>query len=223
MSKLKLHPVNGGNVAKDDDLRNFKAASEWKFCKLSNKRLRLPIVSDYKGHLFNKEAILEWLLTPGREDYSQDQISNFAHIRRLDDVVELRNLKEIESAETKDRAKESRSIVCEYGEGTFGKCSIKFVYIVNCGDVLPVSSLQMVNQKTCPKCGVSYKDLDVIILNPSSSDEIQKLADRHKELMVSNKHHNGKEKRLKRARKPNNKSSSRIESKSKKVKYGVLK
>lgn len=176
--------------------------SKWKYCKLSNKRLQLPIVSDYKGNLFNKEAILEWLLTPGREDYSNDQIKNFSHIKKLDDVIELRNLKEIES--TDEGHNSGSTIVCEYGEGVFGKSVTQFIYLATCDDVLPVKALDLVNKKICPKCGIPYQTLDVIMIYPPGLNDVKRLEDRHEMLRKANKHHNGRKKKLKRKRESKN-------------------
>lgn len=184
MTKLQLELSDTGHSARDDNMAEFKGVSEWKCCRLSNKKLQLPIVSDCKGHLFNKEAILEWLLTPGREDYSQVQISQFSHIRKLDDVVELRGLKE-----------QGDSLICEYGDNIVGETGAKLIYLVPCGDMLPNSSLQVLEKKFCPKCGESFQESDVIMINPSSPMVIESLKDRAVKLQQQMKHHNGKPRR----------------------------
>lgn len=189
---------NNRHVTKDDDFQKFHSISEWGFCRLTNKQLRLPIVSDYKGHLFNKEAILEWLITPGKEDYSSDQIQKFSHIRKLDDVVGLNNIKEKSCSE---RLEDGGSVLeCEYGEGILGKAA-KYVYIVTCGDVLPSSALHMFSNDKCPKCGTPFHTPDVITINPSTEEEIKLLEERKKDLDQRNQHHNGSaRKKMKRKR-----------------------
>ncbi|QLL34664.1 hypothetical protein HG536_0H00390 [Torulaspora globosa] len=142
-------------------------------------------MSDYKGHLFNKEAILEWLLTPGREDYTKAQIAKFSHIRRLDDVVELHGVKE-----------HANTLKCEYGDVALGEASAKLVYLVPCGDVLP---RQVLSDGRCPQCGASYQETDVIAINSSSAKVIKSLKDRMTRLQQEMRHHNGK---LRRKLKP---------------------
>lgn len=183
-TKLQLELADRGHSVRDDDLARFKGASEWKYCRLSNKKLQLPIMSDYKGHLFNKEAILEWLLTPGREDYTEAQIAEFSHIRKLDDLVELHSVQE-----------RGDTLKCEYGDVAFGETA-KLVYLVPCGDVLPH---QVLSGDRCPQCGASYQD--VIAINPSSTKVIRSLEDRMARLRQELRHHNGKPTRkLKRKR-----------------------
>ncbi|QLQ81783.1 hypothetical protein HG537_0G00370 [Torulaspora globosa] len=158
----------------------------WKYCRLSNKKLQLPIMSDYKGHLFNKEAILEWLLTPGREDYTDAQIAEFSHIKRLDDVVELHGVEE-----------RADTLKCQYGDIALGETNAKLVYVVPCGDVLPRQAL---SGGRCPQCGASYRESDIITINPTSAKTTKSLQDRMATLHQEMRHHNGKLRKPKRNR-----------------------
>lgn len=61
--------------------------NDWKYCKLSKNLLDFPILSDYKGQLYNKEEILKFLLN---KDYELLKYKEFSHIRSLrKDLVEL--------------------------------------------------------------------------------------------------------------------------------------
>lgn len=61
--------------------------NDWKYCKLSKKLLDLPILSDYKGQLYNKEEILKFLLN---KDYENLKFKEFNHIKSLKkDLIEL--------------------------------------------------------------------------------------------------------------------------------------
>lgn len=188
---MKISDV--GHSAKDDDRNEFLRTSQWECCRLSNKKLELPIVSDYKGHLFNKEAILEWLLTPDREDYSQNQIEKFSHIRKLDDVVELRNLSQVSDSH------EGFSLRCDYNDTKLGQSASRLVYLVPCGDVLPVTSLSISSSRRCPKCDQQYQELDVITINPSAKDALA-LEKRMQKIKDTRHHNNSTRKRLKRKR-----------------------
>lgn len=173
----------------EQDLRQFQDASVWTCCRLTNKRLRVPIVSDCKGNLLNKESVLEWLLTPEREDFNQEQIEQFAHIKRLNDVVDLNGIQETE-----------KGFRCEFSGDILGGKNVKFIYLTSCGDVLPKSSLELSAKiKQCPQCEKPYEELGVITINPSSQ-ELEVLDDRIHKLEKMNVHHNGKVKSKKRKR-----------------------
>lgn len=149
----------------------------------------MPLVSDFKGNLLNKESVLEWLLTPEREDFNQEQIKQFAHIKRLNDVVDLKGIQETENG-----------FQCEFSGDELGKTNVKFIYLTLCGDVLPKSSLGLSTKKNhCPKCESPYEDLDVITLNPSNR-ELESLQERMHKLEELNLHHNGKTRSKKRKR-----------------------
>lgn len=182
MTKLQLKLADTGHSASDDDVGQFKGDSQAKYCRLSNRRLQLPIVSDYMGHLYNKEAVLEWLLTPGREDYTAAQVAQFSHIRRLDDVVELQNL-----------TQQGESLRCESGDVLLGDAAARLVYLVPCGDVVPKPML--LEDHRCPKCGANYQD--VVTINPSSAKVIESLKLRIARLQQQMKHHNGKPRKSK--------------------------
>lgn len=203
---MQLKISGTGHSAKDDDRQGFTRASQWECCRLTNKRLELPIVSDYKGHLFNKEAILEWLLTPDREDYSPDQVARFSHIRRLDDVVELRNLRQVGTGSG------DSSLRCDYDDATLGQSASRLVYLVPCGDVLPSTSLRVSPSSRCPKCDRPYQESDVITINPPAKDA-QALEKRMQELRET-QHHNGNP----RKKRPKRKRPNEPETRAKKMK-----
>lgn len=141
----------------------------------------MPLSSDFKGNLLNKESVLEWLLTPEREDFNEEQIKHFSHIKKLNDIVDLKGLRET-----------SEGFQCEFSGDELGKANVKFIYLTNCGDVLPKSSLGLGTQRNrCPKCESPYTDLDVIALNPSKY-ELGLLQERMHKLEEMNLHHNGK-------------------------------
>lgn len=204
---LKLHVESASNEykAKDDNLEDFRLASRWKFCKISNLPLRLPIVSDYMGNLYNKESVLEWILCKTKEDqYETNLRKQIDHIKRIHDVVELNNLCEITSVNDPKIIK----IKCKFGDDVFGdKMKVPLVYNVKCGDVFPEKTLKLYrtqkNDLSCPVCNKILDSTDdIITINPLSQTDIARLEKRYKGLCNDNLYHDGtKRKRKKRVHK----------------------
>ncbi|GAA6020592.1 hypothetical protein JCM11491_000807 [Sporobolomyces phaffii] len=87
---------DGGSIPKRDDLVKTKkkrareddkdsVRQRWAFCALSREPLRAPVVSCPLGKLYNKEAVIAYLLDPPSR--ANDDA---AHLRSLRDVTTLR-------------------------------------------------------------------------------------------------------------------------------------
>ncbi|CAL9731064.1 hypothetical protein MOUN0_L00298 [Monosporozyma unispora] len=196
-SNLKLHVERTSNdyKARDDNLLEFSLESRWECCKISNLPLRLPIVSDYLGNLYNKESVLEWLLCKDKDTKYDPKLRNeIKHIRKIHDIIELNNLVEVKS---KDKNNRTVKIKCKYGDEIFGdKLKTSFVYCVKCGDVVPKESLHLnlsgTNECKCPVCNeIVAPSNDIIVLNPTSQLDIQNLTDRYNKLCHGNLYHDG--------------------------------
>ncbi|CEQ41237.1 SPOSA6832_02935 [Sporobolomyces salmonicolor] len=96
---------DGGSIPKRDDLvRTKKKRSReddkdrvrqlWSFCALSKQPLRQPVVSCPLGKLYNKEAVISYLLNPPSSSetspFGSDGLLVASHIRSLKDVTTLR-------------------------------------------------------------------------------------------------------------------------------------
>ncbi|KAM0791815.1 hypothetical protein ACM66B_004075 [Microbotryomycetes sp. NB124-2] len=97
---------DGGSIPKRDDLVRTKRAREryhdpkeharlrWTLCALSKEPLREPVVASALGTLFNKEALIAYLLNPPTETdpgpFGNDGRLVAGHIRSLKDVTTLR-------------------------------------------------------------------------------------------------------------------------------------
>lgn len=189
---ITLHdPLNDGKIATDDNRRVFAGASVWKCCRLSNMPLEEPIVSDNRGRIFNKIEIIKWLLSKDKHEFSDTQQEEFQDIKRLDDIVELRNITVIKD----DKTTSDVSVRCNFGDDILSE-SKKFVYLVKCGCVLPKVSisrqLSTSNEHRCPSCHQVYSALDIVSINPGSkSKEFTKMYTRMDKLREMKLHHNG--------------------------------
>lgn len=164
---------DGGTIPKRDELvrmkkkpeqvdKNFEINAKWFHCALSQAELQPPVVACELGSLYNKEAVLEYLL-----DKSSVTSNVAKHIRSLKDVKEL-NLT-ANSTFKKDQAdggldfQASRYICPVVGIEMNGRH--RFCFLWRCGCVFSERALKEVPTSACHKCGEAFSEEDVIILN----------------------------------------------------------
>lgn len=168
-----------GNENVEFDRKEFSENSKWKKCYLSNAELREPVVSDYKGHLFNKESILEYLLDSG-ESFTENQKLLVKHIKSLKDVVNLKM----------NVNKGNNEFICVISGNQLGSNGLKYIYLARCGDVMSEASLNIDRKSMkCPVCNEEYEDRDIIVINPESQQDIDKLEERMDYLKLNNLSH----------------------------------
>ena len=180
---------DGGTIPKRDELIKTKKkqhdfdkdahlVAKWQYCALSSTRLQEPIVSCELGRLYNKTAVIEYLLN--RKDSPSDVA---AHIRTLKDVTELKlTLKKPDETTKKTLStaggeyvdNQDSAFICPVvGLEMSGK--YKFCYISLCGCVVSERALKEVKSETCHGCGREYdSEKDVIVMN-GSPEEVEDL------------------------------------------------
>jgi len=123
--------------AEQADKQN-QARAQWFFCALSKRPLQKPIVSDELGKLYNKDAIVEYLLD---KSLYGDGGKICGHIRSLKDVRTLNLTSNPSSALPKDSDLPFPPFVCPLTmkEMTGG---IPFVFLWSCGDVFSRAGLR---------------------------------------------------------------------------------
>lgn len=183
----------------------YNKSGKWSTCHLTNKALHSPIVSDYKGNLYNKDSILEYLLDPESITTNQKVLVN--HITSLKDVVEIK----IQQDDTNDE------FLCPITGDVFGSNGNKYVYLVKCGDAFAEKCLKEISKDEgkCPVCNENYDDQDIIVMNSSIKEDLIRLEQRLESLKSQNLTHS-----LKKLKKPKHKKTDQtsIQHKSKKVK-----
>lgn len=126
----------------------------WSQCPLSHKKLAAPIVSDSDGNLYNKDAILEYLL-PGDDNATIGSNGDCetilkGRVKSLRDVVHLK-FETDDSDETS-----SRRWICPITRKALGP-SVKAVYIVPCGHVFSEEAVREVKPEGCLQVSTSLK------------------------------------------------------------------
>ncbi|KAI0762466.1 DUF602-domain-containing protein [Fomes fomentarius] len=199
---------DGGSIPDRRDLVKSKPKAEqadkanqiramWFFCALSKRPLQEPIVSCPLGKLYNKDALLEFLLN--RDAFGGEGEVVCGHIRSLKDVKTLKltpnTTKTSPSATSSESVPDRASFVCPLNfKEMIG--SQPFVYLRPCGCVFSHAGLKAVTKTPpskslgaegesagdkltdqpsldlCPQCGAKYdRTLDVLALNPSPEVE----------------------------------------------------
>ncbi|EIM22957.1 DUF602-domain-containing protein [Wallemia mellicola CBS 633.66] len=155
---------------KSDDISRIAA---WFYCALSKKLLKKPIVSCELGKLYNKEAIVEYLLN--KSTYGDGQ-KICGHIRSLKDIKELNltaNPSFKDDVDNESMLNNSPFICPITMKEMNGKQ--RFVYIPKTGVVASESGLKSMNNGSkvgsCPETGQEYNFDELITLNPSSEEE----------------------------------------------------
>ncbi|XP_028854424.1 replication termination factor 2 isoform X2 [Denticeps clupeoides] len=191
---------DGGTIPKRHELvkgpkkvekvdRDAEIAARWRHCALSQEKLRRPVVACELGRLYNKDAVIEYLLDKSAERPNTEVAS---HIRGIKDVKEL-NLTDNPAWEgdrmnTKgDRYEDVHCamFICPVvGLEMNGKH--KFCFLLTCGCVFSERALKEVKTEICHKCGDPFQDGDLVFLN-GTKEEVEKLRERMGERRVKAK------------------------------------
>ncbi|XP_023238009.1 protein RTF2 homolog [Centruroides sculpturatus] len=187
---------DGGTIPRRDELvrvkkrpeqidKDAETVAKWQHCAISQEKLRPPIVSCDLGRLYNKEAVIEYLI-------KKEPICEVAkHIRSLKDIIEI-NLTENSGYKQKlaDKGDEyvdrqaSRYICPVVGLEMNGKH--KFCYLRQCGCVLSDRALKEVKSEVCHKCGTNFTEEDIIVIN-GNDEEVAILYEKMKEKRLKQK------------------------------------
>ncbi|XP_029548896.1 replication termination factor 2 isoform X3 [Salmo trutta] len=179
---------DGGTIPKRHELvkgpkkvekvdKNAALAARWKYCALSTEKLRRPIVTCDLGRLYNKDAVIEFLLDKSADRPNSEVVS---HLRGIKDIKEL-NLTdnpawEGERRNTKgDRYEDMHCamFICPVvGLEMNGKH--RFCFLRTCGCVFSDRALKEVKTEICHKCGDPFKEEDLVVLN-GTKEEVEKL------------------------------------------------
>ncbi|XP_055508031.1 replication termination factor 2 [Leucoraja erinacea] len=185
----KRHELVKGPKKVEQVDKNASLVARWNYCAISQTPLRKPIVACELGRLYNKDALIEYLL-----DKSEDKciIETATHIKSLKDVKEL-NLTDNpvwkgDNANTKGDKFEDlhrAAFICPV-VGLEMNGRQKFCYLRACGCVFSDRAMKEIKTEVCHKCGEPFKENDVIVLN-GSKEEMANLQRRMEERKLAAK------------------------------------
>ncbi|XP_065705961.2 replication termination factor 2 isoform X1 [Patagioenas fasciata] len=175
---------DGGTIPKRHELvkgprkvekvdKNAELVARWYYCALSQEKLCRPIVACELGRLYNKDAVIEFLLDKSADKTPMEAAS---HIKSIKNVTEL-NLadnpawsgdKESIKGDKYDDIQSARFICPVVGLEMNGRH--RFCFLRNCGCVFSERALKEIKSEVCHKCGVPFQEEDVIVLNGNKED-----------------------------------------------------
>ncbi|CAF9921380.1 hypothetical protein IMSHALPRED_005169 [Imshaugia aleurites] len=148
----------------------------WSTCALSHQPLSLPVVSDALGTLYNKDAVLDYLLNVGKEGGEVDK----AELEKRGEAFKdrLRGLRDVVEVHFQgDEAGGNHRWVCpvtgkELGPGT------RAVYLVPCGHAFGELVFKEMPDDVCLVCNESYTAENIIPILPTSQADKDRLEQR---------------------------------------------
>lgn len=122
---------------------------------MSKTPLQQPIVSCYRGRLYNKDAVLEWLLD---KDESSVAAQVIPHVQSLKDIVELHF----------DTTKDG-DWICPLSQREIKALTYRFVYVAESGWVYSESAIK--EFKECPQSSVPFSEQNLVLINPIREED----------------------------------------------------
>lgn len=198
---------DGGTIPKRHELvkgpkkvekidKNAELVARWYYCMLSQERLTKPIVACELGRLYNKDAVIEFLLDKSPDKPHADTA---AHIKGIKSIIELNLSDNPAWAGGKGNTKGDKydeqcaQFICPV-VGLEMNGRHRFCVLRNCGCVFSERALKEIKTDVCHKCGAGFKETDIILLN-GDKEEVEELRKRMEERRL-------KAKSEKKAKKP---------------------
>ncbi|RCI16999.1 hypothetical protein L249_2533 [Ophiocordyceps polyrhachis-furcata BCC 54312] len=154
----------------------------WSHCALSGEALDLEsVVSDWRGRLYNYEAILNGLV-PSDEPADAAATTTLMGITSLRDVVKLKF------------SRHGDKWACPISMKEMGPAT-KAVYLIPCGHVFAEVAISEIQAETCPECEASFDGDNVIAVLPSAENDTQRLERRMEDLRARGLSHSLKKDR----------------------------
>ncbi|EFO19832.2 hypothetical protein LOAG_08659 [Loa loa] len=146
--------------------KNVANTTRWRLCRLSQEPLKRPIVACRLGNLYNKEEVLNAILSKKIGEYEVAM-----HIRGLRDIKEL---KLTDSKEYRESGADKGDVYKDHNIAPFC-CPVTGIsmngnhpFTVNwrCGCVISEKAIEEVKPDVCHGCGGPFSKDDLILINP---------------------------------------------------------
>lgn len=166
----------GGNVDNlpsaepNQGTRQEQARAKWRVCALSGEPLRAPIVVCELGKLYNRSAIIEFLLGEGVFSQNREELkkTGFGHITSIKNMLEVQ-MTINDATESKKATNNSDTTVHEPGLFVCPVTQLEtngmhqFCVLKTCGHAFSEKALNLFQElKGCWTCNVPYTKDDII-------------------------------------------------------------
>ncbi|KAJ3125400.1 hypothetical protein HK098_000287 [Nowakowskiella sp. JEL0407] len=156
----------------------FLAYANWYFCALSKLPLQQPIVADNLGRMYNKEAMLSYLLD--KNAYGDGDLI-CSHISKPRDLINLKLTPNPAYSESSGSFLSQSQASVNPDDNLVAKfiCPIsqkemngkhRFNIITTCGCVVSEQAFKEIPSTSCLICTKPFTPLDVIPINPSDEE-----------------------------------------------------
>ena len=181
-SELVKEAARNPTTSEIKETQKEQQAHLWTACPLSHKPLSLPVVSDSGGNLYNKDAIIQYLLPAEASTINKEDCDKLlgGRVKSLKDVVEV--LFTPEDSAKRDGGGES--FKCPITGKQLGP-AVRAVYIVPCGHAFSSEAVKMMKGKECLQCNTPYESENIIPILTIADDEATHLRDRIEKLVAS--------------------------------------
>lgn len=169
-------------------------AHRWSQCPLSHVALKPPIVADYTGDLYNKDAIIQFLLDPSTSEDAKKFVGG--RVTSLKDVVEVRFEEEEEKWICPVTRKDLKTI--------------KSVYVVPCGHAFSAEAMKRVGGGECVACAAPFLERDVCPILPASDEDKEFVVKRIEVLKSEGLSHSLKKEKTKKRKKDEDKEEKKV-------------
>ncbi|EAZ63403.2 hypothetical protein PICST_52289 [Scheffersomyces stipitis CBS 6054] len=170
---LALHSRNVEFQKADDNEASLITTCAISSLPLYSEKEDIPIVGDYKGRLYRKEKILEYILSLKLGEADPDKSEQYNYIRSLKDLVDVKVKWTISNG--------TPYIQCPVTMESKQE-KISYAYLRTCGCVLSFKLLEDLAvhfgvgdepiKSECPNCGeVFHFNYDIVVLNPLAKQQ----------------------------------------------------
>ncbi|CAL8463661.1 g3195 [Coccomyxa elongata] len=166
--------------------RSTARETSWTTCSISGHPLQNPISADYLGQLYNREAVVEFLLA--RNGSFADEEAEHRYLNQLrvagtafDHLHSLRDIFKVhltpsppQSGEENGSAINAAPYMCPLTELPCTK--YPFVALPSCGHVFSSRAVKQMTDSQCATCSTAFEEQDVVPLN-GTPEQVQALRD----------------------------------------------
>uniref|UniRef100_A0A7S3YVI7 Ubiquitin-like domain-containing protein n=1 Tax=Lotharella globosa TaxID=91324 RepID=A0A7S3YVI7_9EUKA len=170
---------------------SFQMSAPWTMCSLTNEKLAQPVYADQMGHLYNKEALLKYIV-------GDEKKAHFTHIKAMRDAVEVKITVSKAKSEPGDHP---LGWVCPVtGKPVNGKR--RFYVVWGCGCLVSKEAVNQLGSKNCPRCTRELDpELNELVMMTPPVDEMKAQYQQMKTRNAVLKERRKAAKRLKKANK----------------------
>lgn len=176
------------------------AAARWRTCALSLRTLQAPVVACELGNLYNKDAVIEFVLDKDKINHT-DSFA-FSHIRKLKDVIPVTLFWSGDEKRTSaDHVDDIRHVfICPITR-VAANGRYPFVLMRNCGCVFAKRALDEMGDgdgaAACLNCSTPLRGMlvdEVLTVNPGTLEEVDVMRQRMQMRRLAKKKKNKKTK-----------------------------